>query len=102
MYNRRCLILSLLLLSFVFVASAFINLTDPTEARNATIGRDMAINGNFITPMIWSSGRHVPYLGKPPLHFWMIAASVNIFGENEFAVRFPSFLSAFFLLILIQ
>jgi 4-amino-4-deoxy-L-arabinose transferase-like glycosyltransferase len=100
MQNKHRLIFSLLLISLVLPVSLLINLTDSTEGRYATIGRDMAASGDYITPMVWHSGRYVPYLGKPPLQFWMIAASINIFGANEFATRLPSFLAAALLLIL--
>ena len=101
MQNRRLLIFSLLLLFLAFAVSPLINLTDTTEGRYATIGRDMAAGGDYITPMVWHSGRHFPYLGKPPLQFWMIATSINMFGANEFAARLPSFLAAALLLILL-
>ncbi len=100
MQNKHRLIFSLLLLSLVLPVSLLINLTDTTEGRYSTIGRDMAASGDYITPMVWHSGGYVPYLGKPPLQFWMIAASIKIFGANEFAARFPSFLAAALLLIL--
>src|SRR5690606_34263433 len=32
------------------------------------------------------------YLDKPHLHFWMAAGSYHLFGVNEFAYKFPSFL----------
>jgi 4-amino-4-deoxy-L-arabinose transferase-like glycosyltransferase len=33
---------------------------------------------------------YVKYFEKPPLLYWINAASLKIFGQNEFAVRFPS------------
>lgn len=100
MQNKLRLIIPLLFLSLALAVSPFINLTDSTEGRYATIGKEMAATGNYITPMVWHSGKHLPYLGKPPLQFWMIATSINIFGGNVFAARLPSFLAAALLLIL--
>ncbi len=34
-----------------------------------------------------------PWFEKPPLYFWLTRASVAAFGENEFALRFPSAIS---------
>ena len=34
----------------------------------------------------------VPFWGKPPLSTWLSAASMAVFGVNEFAARLPSFL----------
>jgi asparagine N-glycosylation enzyme membrane subunit Stt3 len=33
---------------------------------------------------------YVKYFEKPPLLYWINAASLRIFGQNEFAARFPS------------
>jgi 4-amino-4-deoxy-L-arabinose transferase-like glycosyltransferase len=64
-------------------------LPDPTEARYAEIGRKMAELGDWITPWFdWN----VPFWGKPPLSFWLSAASMKLLGAGEFSARFPSFL----------
>ena len=34
----------------------------------------------------------VPFWGKPPLSTWLSAASMAVFGVNEFAARLPSLL----------
>jgi 4-amino-4-deoxy-L-arabinose transferase-like glycosyltransferase len=34
------------------------------------------------------------YVHKPPLHFWLIAGSYNLFGVSPFAARMPSALAA--------
>ncbi len=31
-----------------------------------------------------------PYFNKPPLHFWVMALSLRLWGPGEFAIRFPS------------
>lgn len=67
-------------------------LTDPTEGRYAEVCRQMAISGDWVTPRIWVEGDLVPFLGKPPLQFWMGALAIRLFGANEFAARLPSFL----------
>ena len=56
-------------------------LLDTTEARYGEIGRKMLASGNWLTPQ-WDVG--VPFWGKPPLSFWASAASMAVFGVNEF------------------
>ena len=72
--------------------------TDTTEARYAEIARKMLETGDWITPQ-FSYG--VPFWGKPPLHTWLSAAGMGIFGVNELAARLPIFLVACGLLALI-
>jgi 4-amino-4-deoxy-L-arabinose transferase-like glycosyltransferase len=64
-------------------------LVDPSESRYAEMARKMVETGNWITPQI---DYGVPFWGKPPLAVWLNAASVNIFGVNEFAVRLSALL----------
>ena len=64
-------------------------LMDTTEARYGDIGRMMAVQNDWITPWIRPG---IPFWGKPPLSFWSTALSIKIFGVNEFATRFPSWL----------
>src|ERR1044071_2460561 len=58
-------------------------LFDPDEARYAEIPREMLVTGDFVTPRL--NGSH--YFEKPPLLYWMNAASFKILGETPFAAR---------------
>ncbi len=64
-------------------------LTDPTEARYGEIARKMLETGQWIMPQFEYG---VPFWGKPPLSTWLSAASMGVFGVNEFAARLPSLL----------
>ena len=66
-------------------------LTDTTEARYAEVARKMAELGDWVTPW-YEYG--VPFWAKPPLSNWVTAASIKLFGVNEFAARLPHFLLA--------
>ena len=68
-------------------------LTDPTESRYATIAMQMADSGDWVTPRMWLRGELVPYWGKPPLHFWLTAASFKVFGISAWTARLPSLLT---------
>jgi len=59
-------------------------LIDPDEGRYVEIPREMLERGDFVTPML----NYVKYFEKPPLHYWLNALSLTLFGENEFAARF--------------
>lgn len=61
-------------------------LMDTTEARYAEIARKMVELGDWITP--WFDYGE-PFWGKPPLSFWMTAASFKAFGVSAFAARLP-------------
>jgi len=74
--------------------AAFTPLTDNTEARYAAIALDMADSGDWITPRVRINWWLVPYLGKPPLHFWLTAASFRALGASELAARLPSLLES--------
>jgi 4-amino-4-deoxy-L-arabinose transferase-like glycosyltransferase len=73
---------------------AFPDLVDTTEGRYAGVAQLMLERDDWVTPWIHYHGVDKPYLGKPPLHFWLMQISYIIFGQNNFAARFPSFLSA--------
>ncbi len=92
----------LLVLGGLFIARLLamlvVPLTDPTEARYAEIARKMLETGDWITPQI---AYGVPFWGKPPLHTWLSAAGMGIFGVNEFGTRIGIFLAACALLWLL-
>jgi len=64
-------------------------LLDPSESRYAEIARKMLETGQWLVPQ-YQYG--VPFWGKPPLAFWLSAASMWLFGVNEFGARLPSLL----------
>jgi 4-amino-4-deoxy-L-arabinose transferase-like glycosyltransferase len=68
-------------------------LLDPTEARYASMALKMVQSNQWLTPMIDRGDGYIPFWGKPPLHFWLTAASLKIFGFNEFAARLPSMIA---------
>jgi len=61
-------------------------LIDRDEPRFAEASREMIERGNYIVPYFNNQLR----LDKPPLTYWAQVASYHIFGENDFAARFPS------------
>jgi len=65
------------------------------EGRYTNVAMEMLRYDDFIHPMIH---HEVPHYTKPPMTYWLIAASVKTFGRNEFAARLPSNL-AFYLTI---
>ena len=72
-------------------------LLEPDEGRYAEIAREMLETGDYINPHL----NYVKYFEKPPLFYWLTAWSLNIFGQNERAVRMVSSLSGFLTFLLI-
>lgn len=66
------------------------HLIEPDEGRYAEIPREMLESGDYITPML----NYVKYFEKPPMLYWLSALSYKAFGENPFAARFPTAVSA--------
>jgi len=71
-------------------------LLEPDEGRYSEIPREMLERGDFITPTL----NYVKYFEKPPLLYWLNALSFSIFGQNEFAARFPCALAGLLTIIL--
>ena len=65
-------------------------LIDRDEPRFAEASREMIERGDYVVPYFNNQLR----LDKPPLTYWAQTASYKIFGENDFAARFPSAVAA--------
>ncbi|MBD1912593.1 glycosyltransferase family 39 protein [Leptolyngbya sp. FACHB-8] len=72
-----------------------VGLIDETEPLFAEAARQMTITGDWITPYFNEATR----FDKPPLVYWLMAIAYQVIGVNEWAVRFPSALSASALVI---
>ncbi len=70
------------------LAAHSIPLTDPIEGLHASIAQEMVEHGDWIVPRQLQE----PFLDKPILYFWAIAASLKLFGMSEAAVRLPGLL----------
>ncbi len=87
--RNRWLLPAAIFLSFFWQIWA-IPLYDLDEGAFAEATREMLSSGNFITPQ--KDGE--PRYDKPVLIYWLQAASVQVLGLNELALRLPSALAA--------
>lgn len=71
-------------------------LLEPDEGRYSEIPREMLERGDFITPTL----NYVKYFEKPPLLYWLNSLSFSVFGQNEFAARFPCALAGLVTILL--
>ena len=88
-FSHRKLLLTLALLAGLAVVMldglGAVGLLGPDEPRYASIGREMARSGDWITPRLWGS----PWFEKPPLLYWLIALG-HVFGlGDDLAPRVP-------------
>jgi 4-amino-4-deoxy-L-arabinose transferase-like glycosyltransferase len=58
---------------------------DDVDAAHAMVSQEMLQRNDFVVP--YMDG--LRYLIRPPMHFWMVAASYKLLGESEFATRLP-------------
>jgi 4-amino-4-deoxy-L-arabinose transferase-like glycosyltransferase len=65
-------------------------LIDRDEPRFAEASREMIERGDYVIPYFNNQFR----FDKPPLTYWAQVASYRIFGQTDFAARFPSTIAA--------
>jgi 4-amino-4-deoxy-L-arabinose transferase-like glycosyltransferase len=83
------LLAAVVLLSFFWQLGA-VPLYDLDEGAFTEATREMLASGNYITPH--KDGE--PRYDKPVLIYWLQAASTQVFGFNELALRLPSAVAA--------
>lgn len=83
--GRRAILVALAALLLIrVILMIWLPLTDSTEARYAEIARKMVETGDWITPQF---DYGVPFWGKPPLHSWVAALGMALFGVGAFGAR---------------
>jgi len=70
----------------------YMNLIDPSETRYALVSANMYQNSAWLVPYLPTAQGTIPFLSKPPLHYWLTAIAYSIFGIDEWSSRLPSFL----------
>lgn len=98
MSRRARALLLAALAAVLFVPAIFAkDLWTPDEPRYAEVAREMRLSGDYLVPR----RNQEVYREKPPLLFWLMAASAAPFGEmNEVAARIPSVLAAILTVLL--
>jgi 4-amino-4-deoxy-L-arabinose transferase-like glycosyltransferase len=81
--------LPLAFLSYFYRLSA-VGLIGPDEPRYASIAREMARSGDWITPRLWGE----PWFEKPTLLYWMSGIAFRLGFGPEIAPRLPVALMA--------
>ncbi|MDR1375805.1 MAG: glycosyltransferase family 39 protein [Holosporaceae bacterium] len=81
--TRNACLLSLLLLLFFSYEIGNRHFADPDEGRYVEIPREMVVSGDYVTPRL----NGLKYFEKPPLFYWMQAASIKAFGIGEISMR---------------
>ena len=67
------------------------------EGRYADVASEMLARGDFVTPRV----NGAIFLDKPPMVYWVTAASLSVWGHNEFGARFGQLLFALGTLLVI-
>ena len=82
-YRLRLTGLLLLSAAVAFYGLGRYGIINGNESLYVESAREMLRSGNFAIPTLDG----LPYLEKPPLFVWLIAAASSIFGTSELAVR---------------
>ena len=92
-WTRTSWVLALLLAGatvlFFWQLGAY-GLIDVDEGRYAEVPREMLVSGDWLTPRL----NFIAFFDKPPLLYWGIAASYQVFGVTEWAARLIPTLAA--------
>ncbi|MFL6550416.1 MAG: ArnT family glycosyltransferase [Povalibacter sp.] len=84
--QSRAIVLAIVTLILAFAFQGSRALWDPDEGRYVDIALQMIKSGNWWVPHLNEETAH---LAKPPMTYWMIAASLKTFGRSEGAARLP-------------
>lgn len=86
-FRISLLFIVLLATTFCFYRIGVRDVSEWDEAHNGINALEMLKNGDYIN--LYYGGEPDTWNAKPPLLTWMIALSYQLFGFNEFALRFP-------------
>jgi len=79
-----------ILVAILYFTAMRVDTMDVDASQYAEISREMMVSGDYLH--VYDRG--IDYLDKPPFHFWASAASMKVFGVNNFGYKFPSILFA--------
>jgi len=79
------LLFALVVFHCFFTGLGKLGFVGPDEPRYASIAREMARSGDWVTPRLNGS----PWFEKPPLYYWSAAIGFRLFGGPEVAARAP-------------
>jgi 4-amino-4-deoxy-L-arabinose transferase-like glycosyltransferase len=98
-WRRIALGLPLALTAIIYLLSAGNRaVIDYDEGHYAQAALQMARSGDWVTPYV----NGVRFLEKPPLIYWLSAASLKFLGVSEFALRLPTALGVIALVWLLM
>ncbi|PIW05374.1 MAG: hypothetical protein COW40_04710, partial [Cytophagales bacterium CG17_big_fil_post_rev_8_21_14_2_50_40_13] len=84
--HQKQVVFLMTLISILYLYNFSINdIWTPNESFYAESVREMFESGNFLDIQY----NYEPRYNKPPLTYWLIAASASVFGLNEFGIRLP-------------
>lgn len=96
--TRSSLLILLFLSALIYIGNAWSPaLLDDVDSGHALVSREMLQRHDYV--VMYMNG--IRYLEKAPLHYWMVAAAYQIFGQSEFSTRLPVALSMIGLVLLV-
>jgi 4-amino-4-deoxy-L-arabinose transferase-like glycosyltransferase len=87
--RRRLLLLTALAAALTLGTAGWGDLYNETDGQYGGAAKVMVRSGSWLIP----ENDGIPRLVKPPLLYWAIAASMKVFGINEFSARLPNALA---------
>jgi 4-amino-4-deoxy-L-arabinose transferase-like glycosyltransferase len=82
------LFLALAVYAFAFQGTR--SLWEPDEGRYTAVALEMSRLGDYVIPRLNHESVH---LTKPPLTYWLMSISMQVFGQHEWAARLPNALA---------
>ncbi len=97
-FSRRYWTVAAIIFAVVWFANLDVRkLQHPDEGRYAEIAREMVATGDWVTPRL----NGIKYFEKPPLQYWLTAASFEAFELDEWTARLPSAIAGFLTILVV-